>query len=300
MAVLGARVRELPVLMGRHKSLAGIFTEPLRSCAVTDPPTVVLLNAGIVHRVGPNRMHVLLARALAAAGVSSLRFDMSGIGDSPSRSEATAPLESAMSDIRDAMEWLERNKRIGKVVLFGLCSGADHSILYASSDRRVVGTILLDPNIPRTRKYYLYRSGAKLTSLVRKSPGEALSTLGKYFNRGLSDELADNRSPSGELGDLAAELTDSELHAFFVGHYRECVEAGVQIMVVTTGGEQGRYGEQILDAFPDIAFGDRLTLEHLSRSDHTFTREADRDWLAVNLQKWMMKCGFASVTYSAV
>src|SRR5262245_23717581 len=260
MAVLGARIRELPVLMGRHKSLAGIFTESLRSCAVTTPPAVVLLNAGIVHRVGPNRMHVLLARALAAAGISSLRFDMSGIGDSPSRPEATTPLESAMSDIRDAMEWLAANKRIGKVVLFGLCSGADHSILYASSDRRVVGTILLDPNIPRTRKYYLYRSGAKLTSLVRKSPGEALSTLGKFFNRSVSGEPADNRSLSGELGDLTAELTDSELHAFLVGHYRECVEAGVQIMVVTTGGEQGRYRHQILDAFPDIAFGDRLTL----------------------------------------
>ena len=295
MAVLGARTRELPVLMGRHKSLAGIFTESLRSCAVTAPPTVVLLNAGIVHRVGPNRMHVLLARALAAAGISSLRFDMSGIGDSPSRPEATTPLKSAMSDIRDAMEWLETNKRIGKVVLFGLCSGADHSILYASSDRRVVGTILLDPNIPRTRKYYLYRSGAKLTTLVRKSPGEALSTLGKFFNRSLSGELGITKS-FWRLGDL----TDSELHAFLVGHYRQCVEAGVQIMVVTTGGEQGRYGEQILDAFPDIAFGDRLTLEHLPRSDHTFTREADRDWLAVNLQKWMMKCGFASVTCSAV
>ena len=108
-------------------------------------------------------MHVLLARALAAAGISSLRFDMSGIGDSPSRPEATTPLELAMSDIRDAMEWLETNKRIGKVVLFGLCSGADHSILYASSDRRVVGTILLDPNIPRTSQILPLPIRAKLT-----------------------------------------------------------------------------------------------------------------------------------------
>ena len=98
MAVLGVRTRELTVLMGRHKSLVGIFTESSQSPAVTAPPTVVLLNAGIVHRVGPNRMHVLLARALAAAGISSLRFDMSGIGDSPSRPEATTPLE--FGDVR--------------------------------------------------------------------------------------------------------------------------------------------------------------------------------------------------------
>ena len=188
MAVLGVRTRELTVLMGRHKSLVGIFAEPSPAPAVTPPPAVVLLNAGIVHRVGPNRMHVSLARALAPAGISSLRFDMSGIGDSPSRPEATTPLQSAMSDIHDAMEWLEASKQIRKVVLFGLCSGADHSILYASSDRRVVGTILLDPNIPRTRKYYLYRSRAKLASFVKKSPREALSTLGKFFNRSLSGE----------------------------------------------------------------------------------------------------------------
>ena len=288
MAVLGVRTRELTVLMGRHKSLVGIFTELSQSPTITAPPTVVLLNAGIVHRVGPNRMHVLLARALAAAGISSLRFDMSGIGDSPSRPEAMTPLNSAMSDIQDAMEWLESSRQIRKVILFGLCAGADHAILYASSDRRVVGTILLDPNIPRTSKYFLYRSRAKLSSFVKKSAGEALSTLGKFFNR----------LEQGDPGD--DDLTDGEVHALLVGHYRQCVEAGVQIMVVTTGGEQGRYGEQILDAFPDIAFGDRLTLEDLPRSDHTFTREADRDWLVVNLLKWMTRCGFASVSRSVV
>src|SRR5262245_43008918 len=111
MAVLGVRTRELTILMGRHKSLVGVFAESSQSLAVTAPPTVVLLNAGIVHRVGPNRMHVLLARALAAAGISSLRFDMSGIGDSPSRPETATPLESAMSDIQDVMEWLEASKQ---------------------------------------------------------------------------------------------------------------------------------------------------------------------------------------------
>ena len=66
---------------------------------------------------------------------------------------------------------------------------------------------------------------------------------------------------TGDSGD--DDLTDDELRALLVGHYRQCVEAGVPIMAVSTGGEQGRYREQILDAFPDIAFGDRLTLEDL-------------------------------------
>ena len=79
-----------------------------------------------------------------------------------------------------------------------------------------------------------------------------------------------------------------------MGHYKQCVEAGVQIMAVCTGGEQGHYRDQILDAFPDITFGDRLTLEDLPGSDHTFTREADRGWLIYTILKWMEKCGFAN------
>ena len=107
--------------MGRHKSLVGIFANPAQSPVCHRPPHGRSVKRGHhFHRVGPNRMHVFLARALAAAGISSLRFDMSGIGDSPNRPEAATPLKSAMSDIHDAMEWLEASKQIRKVVLFGL------------------------------------------------------------------------------------------------------------------------------------------------------------------------------------
>jgi hypothetical protein len=52
--------------------------------AAQTPPAVmfVLLNAGAVHRQGPFRLYVHLARRLAALGFSCVRFDQPGIGDS--------------------------------------------------------------------------------------------------------------------------------------------------------------------------------------------------------------------------
>jgi hypothetical protein len=60
--------------------LFGVLTEP--AVAETTDLGAVLLNAGAIRRVGPNRMWVELARRWAARGVPSLRLDLEGLGDS--------------------------------------------------------------------------------------------------------------------------------------------------------------------------------------------------------------------------
>ncbi len=72
------------VKIGKPQPLVGLLTEPVNP----DPgaPAVLILNSGVMHHVGTCRMSVRLARAFADQGVAALRFDFSGIGDSPSRS----------------------------------------------------------------------------------------------------------------------------------------------------------------------------------------------------------------------
>ena len=41
---------------------------------------VLLLDVGLTYRVGPSRLHVRIARVLAARGIPTLRFDFSEIG----------------------------------------------------------------------------------------------------------------------------------------------------------------------------------------------------------------------------
>ncbi len=86
-------MRERAVVFGDPPDLVGVLTEPDGVCRDRG---VIILNAGIIHRVGPNRLHVRMARALASLGFPVLRFDFSGQGDSgrrvdgPSYQESTA------------------------------------------------------------------------------------------------------------------------------------------------------------------------------------------------------------------
>jgi pimeloyl-ACP methyl ester carboxylesterase len=291
MVGLNAKVRELPVLLGRQASLVGILAEASQAAQVKDAPVIVLLNAGIVHRVGPNRMYVLLARALAAAGYMSLRFDLSGIGDSPNRVDALPPLESALSDIREAVDWMAANKQACKVILVGLCAGADHSVLYASSDRRVVGMVLLDPSIPRTKRFHLNEFRRRLSSLVKKGLAQALGSITNVLKGilPLHDDIGTNESEPVER-----RLDDDELRGMFESHYRQSVLSDVKLLALITGGLPGQhnYREQLIDAFPDVPFGDRLTLEYLPQSDHSFTSESNRELLKQSVLRWLQTTSF--------
>ena len=63
-------VRENVYAVGPDKSLVAAVTEPARGAGKNAAPVVVILNTGIIHRVGHQRKFVVLARELAAAGIS--------------------------------------------------------------------------------------------------------------------------------------------------------------------------------------------------------------------------------------
>ena len=138
-------MKERPVLLGEQKSLLGIVTEPPRDVASESAPGVVLINAGLVHRIGPNRLYVKLARQLAALGLPVLRFDLSGLGDSRARTDGVPIDERAVVETRTAMSYLASTRQLERFVLVGLCSGADDAFRTACADPRVVGLLLIDP-----------------------------------------------------------------------------------------------------------------------------------------------------------
>ncbi len=107
--------------------LFGIITE----CPEVDAPTtVVFINLAIEHHVGPSRLWVELARRVTALGLRAVRFDLSGLGDSPARPgvpQRVAYALEAVDDVIDAARAASpRDPR--NVVLVGLCSGARVSI----------------------------------------------------------------------------------------------------------------------------------------------------------------------------
>ena len=75
-------VKEKPVQFGPDGNLVGVMARPASGDVASTRPAVLFLNAGVIHRIGPHRLHVNLARYFAMRGVTSLRIDLSGIGDS--------------------------------------------------------------------------------------------------------------------------------------------------------------------------------------------------------------------------
>ena len=104
---------------------------------------VLIVVGGPQYRVGSHRQFVLLARALAAAGYATLRFDYRGMGDAAGASRSfvdTGP------DIDAAIGVFQRiEPKVERVVIWGLCDAAAAALIHAARDPRVAGLILLNP-----------------------------------------------------------------------------------------------------------------------------------------------------------
>lgn len=287
-----ARIVEQTLLMGPKQSLVGVIT-PAQQPASPGAPFVVILNAGIIHRVGPNRMHVQLARSLAEAGFGVLRVDLSGLGDSELRDDGLPPLDATLADIRDILDALQAKHQVNRVVLVGLCSGADHSVIYGGSDERVVGMALMDPSIPRTVGYYLHHYGLRAVG-VRAWLNLA---LGRHpIWRSLKRRLGKQAAVATELFEEARgpSLDDPAVKAFLQNAYGRVLANGVQLLAVMTSDRprQHNHRRQFLDAFPQLNFGNQLRLEYFKKCDHTFSSQANRARLIGLVGEWMRAARF--------
>ncbi len=110
---------------------------------IDNDTAVLMLVGGPQYRVGSHRQFVQLSRFLAKHGVTSMRFDYRGMGDSYGDK---ASFEESEEDIRAAIDQLFiREPQIKKVVLWGLCDAASMALIYAWQDARVTGLVLLNP-----------------------------------------------------------------------------------------------------------------------------------------------------------
>lgn len=118
---------------------------------ITNPDWgVIFLNPGAVRHIGPNRMWVEAARRLATRGITSLRVDLQGIGESPGElnlSIANLYQERLVEQVESAMTCLRVNQGVKKFVLIGLCSGAFWAFHAAVRNPEVRNAILLNPRL---------------------------------------------------------------------------------------------------------------------------------------------------------
>jgi alpha-beta hydrolase superfamily lysophospholipase len=285
MAPVVEQFTEQAVLLGPRRNLVGVIARP-RVPLNPALPAVVILNTGIVHRVGHNRMYVTLSRMLAMAGRVTVRFDQSGLGDSGPRNDRLPPLAAGLADIKEVLDSVEKTCQVSRFVLIGLCSGADQCVLYGHTDPRVVGLVMMDPTIPPTRRYYVYYILRRLSHLQNWI---SVITGRSGLLRVVSAHLLHRLRPAEKS--RPATLQDLQFDPYLGKSYAASAALGMKLLAAFTAvSPRHAYLRQILDAFPEVSSGGTLQLQYFSDSDHLFSAAQDRarlyrvisDWLTVH------------------
>jgi len=261
-------VTERALLLSSTESLVGVLTDAAETDATR--PAFVFLNAGLLHRIGPNRLHVRLARELAGRGFASLRFDLSGLGDSGPRRDGLPLRAAAVADTREALDALAANGP-STFVLAGLCSGADLAFRAALDDERVVGLVLIDGLPYKTTRAVLIEQAKRAQRLIRHGDWHKLGHIHKLVGRPAAPAAMGNRDVPTRA-DAAIGL-------------RRLTERGVQVLAIYTEGREYMYPRQFAHLFPSVR-PDRVRVEFFKDADHIFTLRANQDRLARVVVEW--------------
>lgn len=276
-------MRERAIHFGAHRGLVGIVTTPdtpgSPSDAARPKRALVMANVGLHHRVGPYRLYVDIARRIAACGVTSLRFDLSGLGDSVQRPGAMSDRDRGLLDMTEGMDWLEAKLGIREFFVIGLCSGVDVAHPIAVKDPRVVGGIFIDG--------YTYPTTG---SLLRRH------TL-RYFQLQRWTRLVSRRRIARARGWVAQPPTDQQM---FVRDYPELpafradvvgmVKRGARLLFIWTGTySQFNAQRQLFEMLGPSVPRDSVDLEYMADADHVFTTLQHREQLISHLETWMVR-----------
>ncbi len=273
----GKRTRLLGILSYAHP--ASTEAKPRSTC-------VILLNAGVVRKVGPGRLNVELARRIAKSGMDTFRFDFAGVGDSPERTDGKGLAEGVITDVQETMDHLERTLGYQRFVVMGLCSGADNGMRAAEQDDRIVAVAMFDPTIDRTPRWYWEAVKVRLTSF--KYLRKTMTLRNRFLRRllGLTTEAREPGDGAGEQPELY-QVTYAD-RASITQCLNTLMAREVRLFVTFTGSWDFiyNYESQFLDVYRCVPFANRLNLSFRPQSDHSFLDSQHRNELFDDLTDW--------------
>ncbi len=286
----GPGFKERPLRFGPGDRLFGVLCRP---AAAPAGRAVVFVGSGRDPHVGLGRATVAQARALAARGIASLRFDPSGIGDSPPAAEDGREIlysEEQIDDVRAAIDVLAASG-FGAVTLVGRCSGAHAAFHAALRDRRVerlamvnLSRFVWDPreDVAESLRYGHRRLGDFGTVLWREGGWRRL--LAGRLRVGAAGRHLARRSATAAALRLAPVLALSRSGRAWRDVRRGMAALAarrVPVALIYSADDPGldelrRHfgpGGRDLAAYPEA------TLEIVADADHNFTHRASRDRL---------------------
>lgn len=265
--------QEEPVQFGRGSNLLGVITRPIGR--TSDALACLMLNFGVTHRVGPRRIQVKMARRLAQQGFATLRFDLSGLGDSESAEASSLSFEEqAVNDLRAAIDEIEKRLGIRQVVIFGLCSGAAYGLRTALEDPRTIGLLSFDG-------YGFISPIANIELRVRRFLRFPKEQISHWVERLLGRDRPD--------GDLRKTGVRSKVTpADFAREMEILVKRGVSVYLIYSGSLQQRdRNHDQLYPLRGAPFLQKVRYEFMPKVDHSFTDVAGQQLFMNAACRWI-------------
>jgi exosortase A-associated hydrolase 1 len=273
------------------EALVGVVSTPAEPAS--DLALLVVVGGPQV-RAGSHRQFTQLCRAVAAAGVPAMRFDVRGMGDSTG---ALHTFEHIGPDIGSALDALQaRLPQVRRVVLWGLCDGASAALMYLHErqaqgrpDGRVAGLVLLNPWVRSAQT--LARAHVKHYYWNRLRQGEFWRKLlrGGVAGRAMKDLLGNLRAARGGASAPAAA-------AVAALPFQERMLRGAEgfvgpVLWVLSG--QDYTAKEFVELVAAQARW-QAVLRHplaqrvdMATADHTFSDRADEQALADTTARWL-------------
>jgi pimeloyl-ACP methyl ester carboxylesterase len=287
-------MKESTVLLGKDRSLVGILTENVDENVSkrNDLTGLLLLNAGLIHHVGPNRIYVKIARMLASMGFVVLRFDFSGIGDSGPRKDKLPATESMSDEVRQAMDYLEKLKGIHQFICIGLCDGAAAAAQISAVDHRVIKAILIDPPVPTSPQTELIAHSNYYSKHALFNPHSWLKFVFMQSNyRNLFGAIL-MKIKRGLWPNRSQFCADPKIAIELSNFFRSLRMRKVRLLMVYSETSAGEIGERYLlevvkEEYRMMKDSGLLTTGKLSMTDHLVTPLASQEKLINMISKWL-------------
>lgn len=272
---------EESLMLGQSRHLVSTFVTPADLSGRTPPVVALLTNSGVIPRSGPNRMNVHLSQQFAAMGIPSVRFDLSGLGDSGRHSQPKPMMEQWIDDCRAIMDHAQQRHGCARFLMVGFCSGAEVAHLLALQDTRLRAALLWDmyayPTPASRLRFQLFR-------LQRLGVRGLLQKIGMRLG-GIAGRKGTTDKPARPPAIPATPPSRAEL----VKRLNTLAEQGVVLHFSFGEGNPHWFNheQQFWDMFRGEPFLKHVSFRFLKESDHLMTADSAQSAFLSMTSHWV-------------
>ena len=282
-------MNEIVYNFGQENVLCGTLTSPEHKNNSDSLPCFILLNAGLVNQAGPFRLHAELSRELAKHNFHTLRFDLSGIGDSLKHRDSRPHDEQIAGDIANALDLVTDKTGIEKFVLMGICTGADNTHKATLADSRVIGAIMIDGYVYKTLGYHFRHLCPRIFN----------PSIGYQWLKRLLTPTSSTKSDHSVTSNLEQKLvTEKEVYYWelppkqaVLADLKNFIERQVNQVYIFTDNWSWSFNHknQFHEMYKQVDFKELATCVYFDQADHIYTLVRDREKLINTVCDWADK-----------